>query len=169
MSNTALGQIFLIANDHMHLESDDGSRDTLDSFAKLATSILPIQEAANGNVRHRILRSYQMTKLAPELSTTKPYFDLAVLFKEATGLELSEFYAFIISAITRFHHFDPDKFLADPLIYSLDEQWFASTQVKPEAIQAFFSLVSASPEEYQQMLQSSRGPTTSRRFVTSRC
>jgi len=158
ISNTALGQLFLIANDHMHLESDDGSRDTLDSFAKLATSILPIQEAANGNVRHRILRSYQMTKLAPELSETKPYFDLAVLFKEATGLELSEFYAFIISAITRFHHFDPAKFLADPLIYSLDEQWFASTQIKPEAIQAFFALISASPEEYQQMLQSSRGP-----------
>jgi len=158
MPNTALGELFLIANDHMHFESDDGSRDTLDSFAKLATTILPVQEAANGNVRHKILRSYQMTKLAPEFSGTKPYFDLAALFKEATGLELSEFYAFIISAITRFHHFDRAKFLADPLIYSLDEQWFASTQVTPEAIQAFFSLVSASPEKYQQMLLSSRGP-----------
>ncbi len=158
MPNTALGELFLIANDHMHIESDDGSRDNLDSFAKLATTILPVQEAANGNVRHKILRSYQMTKLAPELSGTKPYFDLASLFKEATGLELSEFYTFIISAITRFHHFDPAKFLADPLIYSLDEQWFASTQVTPEAIQAFFSLVSASPENYQQMLLSSRGP-----------
>ena len=158
MPNTALGELFLIANDHMHFESDDGSRDTLDSFAKLATTILPVQEAANGNVRHKILRSYQMTKIAPELSGTKPYFDLAALFKEATGLELSEFYAFIISAITRFQHFDPAKFLADPLIYSLDEQWFASTQVTPEAIQAFFSLVSASPEKYQQMLLSSRGP-----------
>src|SRR5208337_1291000 len=158
MPNTTLGELFLIANDHMHFESDDDSRDTLDSFAKLATTILPVQEAANGNVRHKILRSYQMTKLAPELSGTKPYFDLAALFKEATGLELSEFYAFIISAITRFHHFDPAKFLADPLIYSLDEQWFASTQVTPEAIQAFFSLVSASPEKYQQMLLSSRGP-----------
>jgi hypothetical protein len=157
MPNTALGQLFLIANDHMHFESDDGSRNTLDSLVKLATTILPIQEAANGNVGHKILRSYQMTKLAPELSGTKPYFDLVALFKEATGLELSEFYAFIISAITRFHHFDPAKFLPDPLIYSLDEQWFASTQVTPEAIQAFFSLVSASPEEYQQMFQS-RGP-----------
>ena len=156
--NTTLGELFLIANDHMHFESDDDSRDTLDSFAKLATTILPVQEAANGNVRHKILRSYQMTKLAPELSGTKPYFDLAALFKEATGLELSEFYAFIISAITRFHHFDPAKFLADPLIYSLDEQWFASTQVTPGAIQAFFSLLSASPEKYQQMLLSSRGP-----------
>jgi hypothetical protein len=158
MPNTALGELFLIANDHMHFESDDGSRDTLDGFAKLATTILPVQEAANGNVRHKILRSYQMTKLAPKLSGTKPYFDLAALFKEATGLDLSEFYAFILGAITRFHQFDPAKFLADPLIYSLDEQWFASTQVTPEAIQAFFSLVSASPEEYQQMLLSSRGP-----------
>lgn len=158
MPNTALGQLFLVANDHMHFESDDGSRNTLDSFAKLAATILPIQEAANGNVRHKILRSYQMTNLAPELSGTKPYFDLVALFKEATSLDLSEFYAFIISTMTRFHHFDPAKFLADPLIYSLDEQWFASTQATPEAIQAFFSLVSASPEEYQQMLQSSRGP-----------
>ena len=62
MPNTTLGELLLIANDHMHFESDDGSRDTLDSFAKLATTILPVQEAANGNVRHKILRSYQMTK-----------------------------------------------------------------------------------------------------------
>ena len=158
MPNTALGELFLIANDHMHSESDDGSHDLLDSFSKLATSILPVQEAANGNVRHKILRSFQMTKLAPELSETKPYFDLAVLFKEATGLEIMEYYALIFSALGRFHNFDPAKFLADPMTYSLDEQWFASTQVRPEAVQAFFCLVSASPEEYKETLPFSRGP-----------
>jgi hypothetical protein len=68
ISNSALGELLLIANDLMHSESDDGSTDTLDSFAKLATTIVPIQEAANGNLRHKILRSYQMTKIASELS-----------------------------------------------------------------------------------------------------
>jgi hypothetical protein len=158
MSNQALGELFLIANDHMHTEEDDGIQGTLTSFAKLATTLLPVQEAANGNVRHKIMRSYQMIKLAPAFSETKPYFDLAALFKQATGLELSEYFAFIVSAITRFHHFDPAKFMSDPSSYSLDEQWFASTKVTPESIQAFFSLVAATPEAYQHSLQTSRGP-----------
>jgi hypothetical protein len=33
----------------------------------------------------------------------------------------------IISAISSFHRFDPATFRANPLIYSLNEQWFAST------------------------------------------
>jgi hypothetical protein len=60
-----------------------------------------------------------MTKMAPEFASKKPYFDLLALFKDATNLDLMEFYALIISAITRFHHFDPAKFLADPLVYSV--------------------------------------------------
>jgi hypothetical protein len=142
----------------MHFEPDDGSRDPLDSFVKLATALLPIQEAANGNVRHKILRSYQMTTIAPELASSKPYFDLLALFKGATGLELMEYYALIVSAITRFYRFDPAKFMADPLVYSLDEQWFASTNVSSESIQAFFQLISASPDQYKQALASSQGP-----------
>lgn len=158
ISNSALGELLLTANDLMHFESDDGSTDTLDSFAKLATTILPIQEAANANVRHRILRSYQMTKMASELASEKPYFDLVALFKDATNLDLFDFYAFVISAMSGFHHFDPEKFLKDPFSYSLDEQWFSSTKMSSEAIQAFFSLVAATPPEFTQRLQTSRGP-----------
>lgn len=102
LSNSELGEIFLIANDQMHFESNDGSTDTLDSFAKLASTVLPVQEAANGNVRHKILRSYQMTKAAPELAGAEPYFGLFALFKQATGLELMDFYALVIGAISRF-------------------------------------------------------------------
>lgn len=158
ISNSALGELLLIANDLMHFESDDGSTDTLDSFSKLATTILPIQEAANGNVRHKILRSYQMTKIAAELAGEKPYFDLVTLFKNATNLDLFDFYAFVISAMSRFHHFDPEKFLKDPFSYSFDEQWFSSTKMSSGAVQAFFSLVAATPEKYKQRLETSRGP-----------
>lgn len=158
ISNSALGELLLIANDLMHFESDDGATDTLDSFAKLATTILPIQEAANGNVRHKILRSYQMPKITSELADEKPYFDLVTLFKDATNLDLFDFYAFVISAMSRFHHFDPEKFLKNPFSYSLDEQWFGSTKMSSEAVQAFFSLVAATPEECKQRLQTSRGP-----------
>jgi hypothetical protein len=158
ISNSALGELLLIANDLMHFESDDGSTDTLDSFAKLATTMLPIQEAANGNVRHKILRSYQMTKIASDLAGEKPYFDLAALFKNATNLDLFDFYAFVTSAMSRFHHFDPEKFLKDPFSYSLDEQWFSSTKMSSASIQAFFSLVAATPQEFAQRLQTSRGP-----------
>jgi hypothetical protein len=49
--------------------------------------------------------------------------------------------------------------MADPSSYSLDEQWFSSTQLSPESIQAFFSLVAATtPEAYKAPLQASRGP-----------
>jgi hypothetical protein len=158
ISNSAMGELLLIANDLMHFESDDGSTDTLDSFAKLATTILPIQEAANGNVRHKILRSYQMTKIASELSGEKPHFDIFMSFKEAANLDLLDFYALVIGAISRLHRFDPEKFLKDPLSYSLDEQWFRSTKIDPGAVQAFFSLAAATPEEYKQRLETSRGP-----------
>jgi hypothetical protein len=158
LSNNDLGELFLIANDHMHSEHDDGVQGTLTSFAKVTTTVLPVQEAANGNVRHKILRSYQMTKLAPSFSESKPYFDLGALFKKATGLGLSEYFAFIVSAISRFHRFDPAKFMEDPSIYSLDEQWFSSTTVTTEAIQAFFALVASSPEAFKDSFQGSRGP-----------
>ncbi len=45
MSNHALGELFLIANDHMHIEEDDGIQGTLTSFAKVATTVLPVQES----------------------------------------------------------------------------------------------------------------------------
>lgn len=38
ISNHALGELFLIANDHMHSEHDDGVQGTLASFAKVATT-----------------------------------------------------------------------------------------------------------------------------------
>ena len=158
LPNHAMGELLLIANDHMHSEMDDGVQGTLTSFAKLATTLLPVQEAANGNVRHKVLRSYQMVGSAAQLSGTKPYFDLEALFQQATGFALSEYFALIISAISRFHHFDPAKFMADPSIYSLDEQWFSSTKVNPKTIQAFFSLVAATPEAYKHSLQNDRGP-----------
>ena len=93
-------------------------------------------------------------------------FDLSKLFKDATNLDLFDFYAFVISAMSRFHRFDPEKFLKDPLSYSLDEQWFSSAKMSSEAIQAFFSLVAATPEEYKQRCKQAEVQMISRRFGT---
>jgi hypothetical protein len=157
MTNIALGELFLIANDHMHSEADDASSDTLDTFVKLASAFLPLREAMDGNVRHKMLRSYQMTRAAPEFSGEKPYFDLFALFEAATGFELTEFYAFVLTAMSRFANFDAVKYLSDPSSYGLDESWFSSTKATSEAVQAFFKLTSATPDEYAQHLKSNRG------------
>jgi hypothetical protein len=156
LTNSAFGEVLLIANDHMHFEICAGSSE--DSFVKLASSLLPIQEAVSGNLRHKLIRSFQMTKAAPEFACSKPYFDVSALFKAATELNLQDFYALVLAAMTRFSTFKPERYLADPLSYSLDEHWFSSTKVAPESIQAFFKLISASPEDYLLPLKTSRGP-----------
>jgi hypothetical protein len=157
IDNHALGELFLIANDHMHFDTADGPPNTLDSFIKIASALLPVQEAANRNARHKILRSYQMTSIAPSLAASKPYFDLDALFEAKTGLGISEFYALSLGALSRFHTFDPEHFQGNPSSYSLDEQWFASTSVSAEKIQAFFALTSATTEQYSIQVTGNRG------------
>jgi hypothetical protein len=86
MSNYVLGELFLIANDHMHIEEDDDVQGTLTSFAKLATTVLPVQEAVNGNVRHKVMRSYQMIKLASSLHCNEALFRSRSAFQTGCGL-----------------------------------------------------------------------------------
>ena len=44
MSNEALGELFLIANDHMHFERGIDSADILDKFAFIASTFLQLRE-----------------------------------------------------------------------------------------------------------------------------
>jgi hypothetical protein len=158
MTNSMLGELFLIANDHMHFDLNAECPDTLDRFVIIASTFLQLREGIAVNARHKMLRSYQMIKAATESSRIRPAFDLLELFERATGLELADFYALIVAAISRFATFDASRYLADPSSYSLDESWFGSSKATSDAIQRFFKLTAATPDEFADHLSRNTGP-----------
>src|SRR5712691_7968680 len=50
MESTALGEVFLMANDHMHAEFSESARDDEDQFVRMAVHVGPVQEAAEDRV-----------------------------------------------------------------------------------------------------------------------
>jgi hypothetical protein len=154
MTNRQLGEVLLIANDHMHFQTDMGGPDTLTKFVGIASTFLQLKETVAANPIHKVLRSYQMTKAAAQASAAPPHFDLSELFKQATGLELADFYALVFAAVSRFSKFDP----ANPSTYRLDKRWFSSTKASSETIEAFFKLIAATPSEFADRLGGNAGP-----------
>ena len=99
-----------------------------------------------------------MVKASTELATARPYFDVFSLFERETGLNLLDFYALMFGAISRFAEFDPIKYLNDPGSYSLDDHWFSSTKITPDAIERFFGLISGTPDYFANRLSTNTGP-----------
>src|SRR5438552_16622752 len=144
MESTALGEVFLMANDHMHAEFSESARDDEDQFGRMAVHVGPVQEAAEDRVRHKMIRSHTMlTETLEQLRGEQPFFDVPQLFEAATAIHLPRFYALLIGALSRFANFDPQSYMKDPSNYSLREQWFASTKIPEPEIMTFLNYISA--------------------------
>lgn len=146
-----LGRIFLMAGDH--LPGLGPIPQPLDEkFAFFAAQFLPIQESSGFHrFDHKVARSYIMlSKSAPDLcGGGEPHWDIAKDFEKITRVPLLTFQSLLFGSLVKFHQFDPQAYNADPRNYGLSKTWFASTKVPPDVIDRFFSLVSATPEEFK--------------------
>jgi hypothetical protein len=161
LENATLGEIFLMANDFMHFENLGASKETLDQFVKATIHMIPVQEAGSDRVRHKMLRSFQMTS-ATSLNRFRNeafFFDIPKLFEESVGIPLSVFYALAVGALSRFAIFNPIDFVKQPQSYVLNGGWFASTKISPDNITNFLKYVSEEATEFKSHLTPSGGPS----------
>ncbi|HEY2859689.1 MAG TPA: hypothetical protein VGJ21_14815 [Terracidiphilus sp.] len=157
MPNASLGELFLMANDFMHFENLDAGTTDLDKFVLTAAHMIPVQEASDDRVRHKMLRAFQMTSeaaLEPHREGGL-FFDIPKLFEQVVGISLGDFYALVLAALSRFATFSPLQYMQDPLSFVLQEGWFASTTVQAISITAFFEYVSASEAAFEPLIAAS--------------
>lgn len=159
IENLDVGEVLLMASDHMHREFTADAADDQEKLVRMAVHLIPVQEAASEAVRHKMVRSYLMTSYtAEDLKGERPFFDVAAVFRAASGMSLSAYYAMMLAALSRFATFDAELYMRDPSSYALQQDWFASTKVPSQQIEVFLRFVSASPGEYRDLLRGNRGP-----------
>jgi len=150
-----LGRVFLMAGDHLAYPPAK-PEPLLDRFAYFASMMLPVQEASGFHrYDHKMARSFAMlNESAPNLRQRQPrYWDIPALFEQVSGLPLLTFQSFLFGALTKFLEFDPRAYMNDPRSYGLNQNWFRSTTIKRELIDAFLNCVSGTPETFKHGFQ----------------
>ena len=153
------GELFLMASDHLPLQTTNP--DTLeDKFVWLAANLLPVQEAsAFNNFDLSIVRSQLMLFEALPKVESKPHYDIPAMFEGITGMPLMTFHSLEFGALTKFMKFDAERFAQNPRNYSLQREWFSSTNVPTAQVDAFLNFSSSTPDQLaSELLKHNSGP-----------
>jgi hypothetical protein len=146
-----LGDLFLMASEQLYSPVPDG-QGADDAILRLILLLLPSSEAnLFVNAILKMARAHLIiTQIAQARRQEKGYFDIPAVFEDATGISYSAFQALMVGVFTRL--INVDQALRDANQFGIDASYFANTGVRAEQIGRFFSLVSATPEEYAEAL-----------------
>jgi hypothetical protein len=145
------GEVFLMANDLINIPIPV-AKTPGDSSLQLIMMLLPSMEAnLFTNAIQRMARGHLIvTRIADLKQNEGTYFDIRESFLEATGITFEAFEALMSMVFTRL--LNVEDVLKDASKFGIDEAYFANVPLPPETIKEFFSLVSATPEEYSAAL-----------------
>jgi hypothetical protein len=143
----ATGEVFLMANDLINIPIPE-VKTPRDSSLQLIIMLLPSMEAnLFTNAIQRMARGHLIvTQIADLRQKEGTYFDIRKSFLRATGITFEAFEALMSMVFTRL--LNVEDVLKDASKFGIDESYFANVPFPPETIKEFFSLVSATPEEY---------------------
>jgi hypothetical protein len=139
------GILFLMASERL---ASPPSRRSIASeeLARRISSILPDMETNGPSTYHRkMARSLSMsTRFADQLQGTKNYFDIRMLFREATLLDLDAYYALLFGCFSRFLNLEKIKASLNLNDYAVGRDYFKMcSSVTPEELNKFFAYISA--------------------------
>jgi hypothetical protein len=135
-----LGLVLLMASDQLD-SPVIAPREIQDKCLKLVADFLPIVEA-NGASSYllKLTRSSIIhSTIAPTLAAEPHSFDIPGEFQAATGLPLPVYQALVVGAISRFGKLDGMQQSANPGDFALPANWFRSTAILSDQIDAFFA------------------------------
>jgi len=145
------GEVFLMANDLINIPIPEAETPR-DSSLQLILMLLPSMEAnLFTNAIQRMARGHLVvTRIADLRQKEGAYFDIRESLLNATGITFEAFEALMAMVFTRL--LNVEDVLKDASKFGIDESYFANVPLPPEVIREFFSLVSATPEEYSAAL-----------------
>ena len=146
-----LGELFLMANDQLNTPIPVPTVAS-DSSVQLIVMLIPSNEAnLFTNAFQKMGRAHLIvTQLAELRRLEKGFFDVRALFLQATGIPYEVFEALMVAVFTRL--VNVPEAMKDAAKFGIDGNYFAKLPLPPEQIERFFSLVSASPDEFRSAL-----------------
>jgi hypothetical protein len=146
-----LGELFLMANDQLNTPIPEPTV-ARDSSLQLIVMLIPSNEAnLFTNAFQKMGRSHLIvTQLAELRRQEKGFFDIRVLFLQATGIPYEVFEALMVTVFTRL--VNVPEAMKDASKFGIDENYFAKLPLPSAQIERFFSLVSVSPDEFRSAL-----------------
>ncbi len=150
-----LGQIFLMANDQL-FDPAQPSDSPHGELLRLILDFLPISEAnLFTNALLKMGRSHLMvTKFAEARRGQPGFFDIPLLFQEATGVRFTTFEALMAGVFTRL--VNVEQATRDPREFGIPLAYFDKLPLEAREISAFFRLIATTPEEYAASLQATK-------------
>ena len=143
-----LGELFLMANDLLNAPIPEQSVPS-DSALQLILMLVPSNEAnLFTNAFLKMGRAHLIvTQLAESRRQNKVFFDIRKLFEAASGIPYEVFESLMVAAFTRL--VNVPEALKDASKFGIDGVYFSKLPLPASQIERFFSLVSASPEEFR--------------------
>jgi hypothetical protein len=150
-----LGNVFLMANEQLYSPVPERIEPN-DAILQLILLLLPSSEAnLFVNAILKMARAHLMvTRIAEKRRQEKGFFDIPVLFQDATGISYEAFEALMIGVFTRL--VNVDQALKDANQFGIEASYFANTSAQVGQIDKFFALVSATLDEYATALESQK-------------
>jgi len=150
--SSGIGELCLMANDHVHRSLYmQGQAAAPDDLLTLIADFIPIMEAHEfRNPMLRIARIHKMIRdLAPIYRDSNVFFDIPALFENATSVPLQTFEALMVGLLA--HMVELTKsLLQEQAPKGIPISAFDSYGLSPSARDAFFSLISASCDEFRE-------------------
>lgn len=146
-----LGELFLIANDELNAPIPEPSVPS-DSSLQLISMLVPSNEAnLFTNAFQKMGRAHLIvTQIAELRRKEKSFFDIRMLFDQATGIPYDLFEGLMVVVFTRL--VNVSEAMKDVAKFGIDESYFAKLPLPTEQIERFFALVSANPDEFRRAL-----------------
>jgi hypothetical protein len=148
-----LGVVLLMANDHLHTPMPEGLIEIADQAPDITVSLLPSLEANNfTNYLNRAIRSSVMlSRFIEPLRQQAGFFDVPILFEQATGVPLDSYQAFIWGSMSRFSKVEKLRTTEDASEFSVGPEFYG-THAPRNHIESFLADVSASPDDFARNL-----------------
>ncbi len=146
-----LGELFLMANDELNAPIPEPSVPS-DSSLQLIAMLVPSNEAnLFTNAFQKMGRAHLIvTQIAELRRKEKSFFDIRMLFDQATGIPYDVFEGLMVVVFTRL--VNVSEAMKDVTKFGIDESYFAKLPLPAEQIERFFALVSANPDEFRRAL-----------------